>query len=41
MKKKNNSTNLLFKAGFQCVFHGAKDKIPHLYQNTVLTSSVI
>ena len=30
-----------FKAGFQCVFQEAKHKIPHLYQNPVLTSTVI
>ena len=40
-EKENTSTNLLFKAGFQCVFQGAKHKIPHLYQNPVLTSTVI
>ena len=41
MKKKNTLTNLLFKAVFQYVFKGAKHKIPHLYQNPVLTSTVI
>ena len=40
MKKKNTLTNL-FKAVFQYVFKGAKHKVPPLYRNAVLTSTVI